>query len=126
MPPAYNEKELAEHYRWADVFLLPSRWEGVPLTLLEAMAFGTIVISTDVGGVSEIVRDGDTGFVVPAGATEGEIIMKCVEAIAAESRDPKGYADIRERAVREALGTSWTSTARTLASVIEELAGMAS
>lgn len=51
----------------ADVFVLSSipRSEGVPTAAEEAMAMGLPVVSTDVGGVSELVEDGVTGFVVP-------------------------------------------------------------
>ncbi len=53
-----------------DVFLLPSRFEGLPLTTLEAMHLGIPVVAYDVGGVSEAVSDGDSGFVVPKGSFE--------------------------------------------------------
>jgi glycosyltransferase involved in cell wall biosynthesis len=48
-----------------DVFALPSRWEGMPLSILEAMHAGLAVVACDVGSVSEAIRDGDTGYVVP-------------------------------------------------------------
>ncbi len=47
-----------------DVFALPSRWEGMPLGILEAMHAGLPVVAGDVGSVAEAVRDGDTGYVV--------------------------------------------------------------
>jgi glycosyltransferase involved in cell wall biosynthesis len=50
-----------------DVFVLPSRLEGFPLSILEAMMAGRPVIATDVGSVREAVVDETTGLVVPAG-----------------------------------------------------------
>jgi colanic acid/amylovoran biosynthesis glycosyltransferase len=59
----------------ADILLLASVEEGIPNVILEAMALGTIVLSTDCGGVSEVLTDGANGFVVP---------MRDPEAIAAK------------------------------------------
>jgi glycosyltransferase involved in cell wall biosynthesis len=49
----------------ADGVLLPSRWEGLPLVLLEAMARGRPIVATAVGGVAEALEDGVTGTLVP-------------------------------------------------------------
>lgn len=51
----------------SDVFLLVSNWEGLPLTILEAMRSGLPVIASDVGGVKEAVVDGLTGLLVERG-----------------------------------------------------------
>lgn len=51
--------------RALDLFVQPSRWEGIPLTLLEAMAAGLPVISTRVGRAGEIIEPGHNGLLVP-------------------------------------------------------------
>jgi glycosyltransferase involved in cell wall biosynthesis len=51
----------------ADGFVLTSRWEGLPMVLLEAGASGLPVVTTDVGGSREAVLDGVSGFVTPVG-----------------------------------------------------------
>jgi glycosyltransferase involved in cell wall biosynthesis len=52
-------------FRAVDVALLTSAWENLPHTLLEALAAGTPVIATAVGGIPEVVRDGENGLLVP-------------------------------------------------------------
>jgi glycosyltransferase involved in cell wall biosynthesis len=54
-----------------DIFALPSLYEGFPYVLLEALAMGLPIVSTDVGGASAIVRQGENGFIVPVGAVTG-------------------------------------------------------
>jgi glycosyltransferase involved in cell wall biosynthesis len=55
----------------ADAFVLPSTHEGLPLSILEAQACRVPVVGSDIPGIREVVDDGKTGFVVPAGDHEG-------------------------------------------------------
>jgi len=54
----------------ADVVVLPSRTEGMPNVLLEAMALGTAIVATAVGGIPEIASDGESGLLVPPARPE--------------------------------------------------------
>jgi glycosyltransferase involved in cell wall biosynthesis len=58
------KKKVAEFMRQADLFVLPSLWENLPCVLIEAMASGLPIVSTNVGGIPEIV-DEETGVLVP-------------------------------------------------------------
>jgi glycosyltransferase involved in cell wall biosynthesis len=72
-------EEMPAAFAEADVFCLPSWWEAMPLSVLEAMAAGLPVVATDVGDVARAVQDGVTGFVVPVQAPEQ--LGKALEAL---------------------------------------------
>ncbi len=71
-----------------DIFVLPSHSEGVPQTVMEAMAFGKPVLTTEVGSIADIVNDEETGLLVPA---------KNSEALAAALRRLVGDLSLRDR-----------------------------
>lgn len=58
-------EDIGPHLEWADVLLLTSSTEGLPGVVLEAAAAGVPAVAFDVGGTSEAIADGLTGFVVP-------------------------------------------------------------
>jgi glycosyltransferase involved in cell wall biosynthesis len=62
-----TREDVLRLFRAADASLLSSAWENFPHTVVEALAVGTPVIATAVGGVAEIVRDGENGLLVPPG-----------------------------------------------------------
>ena len=55
---------------WEDVYILPSYNEGLPIAILEAMAYSHPIISTPVGGIPEIIKSGENGFLVKPGDTK--------------------------------------------------------
>lgn len=63
-------KDIAEFNAGMDIICLTSKNEGTPVSLIEAQASGIPVISTDVGGVKDIILEGETGFAVPCGNLE--------------------------------------------------------
>lgn len=60
----YIEDAKENFIPYLDILLLPSRTEGLPMCLLEAMQYNVIIIATNVGGVGEIVEDGVLGFLI--------------------------------------------------------------
>lgn len=58
--------EIGPFLRSLDLFVLPSRYEGLPLALLEAMSTGAAVVAAEVGAVGEAMVSGETGVLVPA------------------------------------------------------------
>ena len=51
-------------YPIIDVFFLPSLYEGLPMVLLEAMAFKKAIVSMNVGSISEVIKNGKTGMLI--------------------------------------------------------------
>ena len=60
------EPDVRRWFQAADGFVLASRWEGLPMALLEAAACELPSVATDVPGVHEVIDDGETGLLVPA------------------------------------------------------------
>jgi glycosyltransferase involved in cell wall biosynthesis len=76
------QANVTKYLAAADVFVLPSRWEGLPIALLEAMSAGLPVIATRVEGVDEVVEEGVQGVLVKPESTE-----ELVKAILQLSKD---------------------------------------
>ncbi len=96
----------------ANVFLLTSRFEGLPYSLIEALAVGVPVVATDVTGTRDVVRHGVTGLLSPAGDVEG-----LASHVLSMLRDPKRAAALatagREDVVqRFSIDTMVEATAR--------------
>ncbi len=73
-------------FRAADASLLPSAWENFPHTVVEALAVGCPVIATAVGGVPEIVRDGENGLLVPP--RDSRALAAAIRRFFADARAP--------------------------------------
>ena len=67
----------------ADLFILPSLWEGLPIGLLEAMSMGKAIIASEVDGTREIINHGINGLLVKTANLEADL----ADAIVALSRD---------------------------------------
>jgi glycosyltransferase involved in cell wall biosynthesis len=65
---AGEAKDVRPFLARANVFALPSEREGLPLSLLEAMAFGLPCVATEAGGNREVISDGTNGWIVPVGS----------------------------------------------------------
>jgi glycosyltransferase involved in cell wall biosynthesis len=79
----------------ADIYVLPSLWEGLPIGLLEAMAMGKAVIATGVDGTVEVLEDGVNGVVIP---TEG-LVDALSNALAELGNDEEKRKRFEERVV---------------------------
>ena len=86
---ASMKKTLREAYRTSDLFILPAvvdgkgDTEGLGVVLLEALEFGLPLIASDVGGIPDIVRHGETGLLVPPGD-----VTALADAVARVVEDP--------------------------------------
>ena len=57
-------KDIEKLMKSTKLFVLPSRWEGLPLTILEAMSSGAAIIATKVGGITEVIQSGKEGILI--------------------------------------------------------------
>lgn len=109
-------EELKVQYAEANLFLFPSRHEGMPNAVLEAMASGLPVVATRIAGNEELVADGETGALVPA---------EDVNALRESLRPLLTNAKMRERmgrAARQRVEQSfgWTRVAEGYQSILEK------
>lgn len=74
-----SEEETAAAFAAADIYILPSLFEGTPLTLIEAMMSGLPIVTTDTCGMADVIRDGETGLLIPLRAPER--IFEAVNAL---------------------------------------------
>ncbi|MFC2058318.1 glycosyltransferase, partial [Chloroflexota bacterium] len=61
-----DREKLLKYYQNATILVQPSYYEALPTTILEAMSCELPVVATSVGGIPEVVIDGETGLLVPA------------------------------------------------------------
>jgi glycosyltransferase involved in cell wall biosynthesis len=96
--------ELRGLYRDADVFVLPSEREGMPLVLLEALAAGLPIVATDIPGNRDVVVHGRTGLLIPPGDP-----ARLRQALLEVTSDAQRYQRMSEAARACAARYSWTS-----------------
>jgi glycosyltransferase involved in cell wall biosynthesis len=114
--PFVKRADMPALYAEHDVFVFPSLMEGMPLTLLEAMASGMPVVTTWSSGMADVIEDGHNGLLVtPADA----------EALANSIQELADSAELRARIGRSAQETVRRYTWRNIAKKVEQILGMA-
>jgi len=106
--------EMALWLNTADLIVLPSLSEGRPNIILEAMACGIPVVATRVGGIPELVREGDNGFLVPPNDASalGRAILTVLKM-----ETQKDVLGERGRAILESAGLSWETSAEKMTEI---------
>ena len=111
-----DQDKLPYYYSAAEVVVMPSHYESFGMVALEAMACGTPVIASEVGGLAYLVRDGETGFTIPAEEPE----MLC-EKLSWLLNDAELHAKMSQRAVEYAQDYAWEKIAKQIVEAYEEL-----
>lgn len=114
-PPVYDAADVEGLLAWADVVVMPSRFEGLPLLAHEAMAFGCVVVASDVGALSEIVQHGETGFLLPQEA----LLPAQIEVLRELRDDRERLARMAAAASERALGVTWEGSLAPFADWLE-------
>jgi alpha-maltose-1-phosphate synthase len=118
LPGMLAKPEVIQILSHATVFVCPSEYEPLGIVNLEAMACGTAVVASDVGGIPEVVADGETGLLVRAG-DEAAFATAINALICDPARASELGARGRQRAVAE---FSWDQIAAQTADLYAELA----
>jgi len=111
-----SQESLPYYYSAADVVVVPSHYESFGMVALEAMACGTPVVASQVGGLAFLVQDGVTGFVVPNGEPEllGQHLIETL-------LDPELRGRLGSQGAEIARGYSWDTIAARIMGVYNEL-----
>jgi D-inositol-3-phosphate glycosyltransferase len=117
---AKDQDTLHYYYNSADVLVMPSHYESFGMVALEAMACGTPVIASDVGGLSYLVRDGETGFHVPNGD-----FVALASTLARLLQDDKLRRNFGDEATRWARTYAWPYIADRVLGAYREAQSMA-
>ena len=112
-----NQSELGRYYSAADVFVLPSHYESFGLVALEAMACGTPVVASRVGGIPSFVDDGETGYLITWRSAEP--FADRIEMLL-ENLDLRNF--MSERARVKANSMNWSTVAAEVADYYCKLA----
>lgn len=111
----FTPADLAEAYAWADVVVLLSRYEELPLTVLDAMRAGAVMIATDVGAIREILQDSVNGVLSP----EPQPISGTVKALKRFSLRRGELERLSDAGVEEMQSRSWTANVEPLIRVLD-------
>lgn len=115
-----QREDVASLMRACDALVLPSRWEGLPNVVMEALAVGLPVVATAVGGTPELIEDGTTGLLAPpsdAAALAGR--MATLMTMASEARTAMieaGHDHLRNTYDLDAVTRQWRSLFEQVAS----------
>jgi len=113
-----SQDTLPYYYSAAQVVVVPSHYESFGMVALEAMACGTPVIASQVGGLAFLVQDGVTGYHVPDDDPEA-----LCEELASLLGDESLRLSLGRNAAEYALNYTWEKIARQIVGVYEELIG---
>jgi glycosyltransferase involved in cell wall biosynthesis len=117
--PAIREPEqLSELYGWADVLVLPSHFEGVPLTVLEAMRLGVVVLATDVGALNEVIEHRVDGYLFRNGDDQ-TLLREMLATLQQFTTDPRRLAAVSAAAAERAGRWQWRQSCRPLVDFLE-------
>jgi len=111
-----SQDTLPYYYSASEILIMPSHYESFGMVALEAMACGTPVVASQVGGLAFLVQDGITGYVVPGG--DAEALAKTLEKL---MRDPALRERLGKQAAEYARFYSWDKIALRVKTVYEEL-----
>ncbi|GAB4490883.1 MAG: glycosyltransferase [Thermodesulfovibrionales bacterium] len=114
-----SRRDIPDLLAMFDVFAFPSLWEGLPNALIEAMAAGRAVVGASIPPVREVLREGETGVLVPE--KDAAALAEAVSGLLADPGRARGYGAAAQKDAAERF--SITSTVRRYEALFEEILG---
>jgi len=118
-PPALTSTALTRMYRWADIVIMLSRFEGAPLTILEAQRFGCVFLSTDVGAIDELIVDDRTGFLFSNELDNRRLVAQVLHRLQLLHADRGRMLEVGRAAATVRRDQTWAKNFEPLANLVE-------
>ena len=120
-PGSQPPESISDWLNAADIFVLPSLSEGRPNVILEALACGTPILATEVGGIPELIKDGENGCLIPPG--KSDVLAEKIVSILNDKKVCEKFSKAGPETIQN-FSLTWNSCASKYENLYSWLTGM--